>query len=79
MSPDELRDATTVADILRAARLATEFLGGLDEASFYGDPKTQSSVIHQILIAGEAVKRLTFAFREVHPEIPWHAIAGMRD
>jgi uncharacterized protein with HEPN domain len=79
MSQDELRDQGTVADILGAARLAIEFLGGLDEDGFYDDPKTQSSVIHQILIVGEAVKRLSFAFREVHREIPWQAMAGMRD
>jgi uncharacterized protein with HEPN domain len=79
MSPDELRDPAAVADILRAARLAMEFLGGLDEASFYDDPKTQSSVIHQILIVGEAVKRLSLSFRQANPQIPWQAMAGMRD
>ena len=79
MSQDELRDQGTVADILGAARLVIEFLGGLDEDGFYDDPKTQSSVIHQILIVGEAVKRLSSPFRQAHPELPWQAMAGMRD
>ena len=79
MSQDELRDQATVLDILNAAHLAIEFLGGVDEGAFYDDPKTQSSVIHQILIIGEAVKRLSAAFRELHPGVPWQAMAGMRD
>lgn len=35
--------------------------------------------MHQILIVGEAVKRLSPEFRAAHPEVPWKAIAGTRD
>ena len=44
-----------------------------------GDPKTQSSVLYQLLVVGEAVKRLSTEFREQHPAIPWSLMAGMRD
>ena len=43
------------------------------------DAKTQSAVMHQLLILGESVKRLSEALRDSHPEIPWRLIAGMRD
>ncbi len=74
-----LRDNSALLDILRAARLAVEFGGGLDRDAFSKDLKTQSAVLHQLLLLGEAVKRLSEEFRAGHPEIPWRAIAGMRD
>lgn len=79
MSPDEIRDQASVTDIVCAARLALEFMGGRAEAAFLQDGKTQSAVIHQLLIVGEAVKRLSRVFREAHPDMPWQAMAGMRD
>lgn len=46
---------------------------------FVEDLKTQSAVLHQLLIIGEAEKRLTPEFRAAHPEVPWKLIAGTRD
>lgn len=73
------RDDATLLDILRAARLALEFRGGLDKAVFLTDVKTQAAVLHELLVLGEAAKRLSAGFREEHPDVPWKAIAGMRD
>jgi len=72
-------DQATLFDILRAARLALEFVARLDRDDFLGDIKTQSAVLHQLLVLGEAVKRLTSEFRASHPNVPWALIAGMRD
>jgi uncharacterized protein with HEPN domain len=46
---------------------------------FEKDDKTISAVQHQILIIGEAAKRLSLEFRNLHIHIPWKAMAGMRD
>jgi uncharacterized protein with HEPN domain len=73
------RDDAHLLDILRAARLAIEFIGPADKAEFLGDAKTQSAVLHQLLIIGEAVKRMSPEFRASHPEVPWKPIAGTRD
>jgi len=35
--------------------------------------------LHQLLIIGEAVKRISPGFRAAHPEVPWKLIAGTRD
>ncbi len=73
------RDEGHLLDILKAARLAIEFRGSADKADFLSDTKTQSAVLHQLLIIGEAVKRLSLQFRAAHPEVPWKLIAGTRD
>ncbi len=52
---------------------------GLDRDQFLADRKTQSSAIYQLLVIGEAVKRLSSGFRTQHPTVPWALIAGMRD
>lgn len=73
------RDEGNLLDILKAARLAIEFKGQMDKTGFLADLKTQSAVLHQLLILGEAVKRLSPEFRAAHPEVPWKLIAGTRD
>lgn len=73
------RDEAHLLDILKAARLAIQFKGRMEKAEFLSDLKTQSAVLHQLLIIGEAVKRLSPGFRDSHPEVPWRLIAGTRD
>jgi uncharacterized protein with HEPN domain len=73
------RDLAFVLDILNAARLAQDFVAGVDKSSFEEDLMRQAAVIRQIEIMGEATKRLSLSFRAIYPEIPWSKIAGMRD
>src|SRR5205823_15096681 len=68
-----------VLDILKAARLAIDFKGTADKAAFLADAKTQSAVLHRVLVIAEAVKRLSPDFRAAYPEVPWKLIAGTRD
>jgi uncharacterized protein with HEPN domain len=73
------RDDASLLDIARAARLTQEFCRGMTKGQFLKDLKTQSAVLHQLLILGEAVKRLSDDFRQQHATVPWRLIAGMRD
>jgi len=73
------RDNATLLDLAKATRLIIDFTRGMDKAAFLNDLKTQSAVLHQFMIVGEAVKRLSQEFRTYHPEVPWALIAGMRD
>jgi uncharacterized protein with HEPN domain len=73
------RDRASLLDITKAARLALEFVAGISQQEFDCDKKTQSAVLYQIAILGEAVKRLSIEFRGNYPDIPWTAMAGMRD
>lgn len=73
------RDEATLLDIAKAARLVMTFTQGMAKEEFLNDLKTQSAVLYQLLVIGEAVKRLSREFRARHPYIPWSLIAGMRD
>ena len=73
------RDSATLLDMLKAARLAVQFKAGFDKVTFLDDTRTQSAILHQLLVLGEAVKRLSEEFRALHPEVPWRMVAGMRD
>jgi uncharacterized protein with HEPN domain len=51
----------------------------MSQSEFEADRKTQSAVLYQIAILGEAVKRLSPELRQQSPDVPWGAMAGMRD
>ncbi|NEQ44669.1 MAG: DUF86 domain-containing protein [Leptolyngbya sp. SIOISBB] len=73
------RDHASLLDIAQAAESALAFVEGLTLNDFATDLKTQSAVLYQIAVVGEAVKRLSPEFRSQHSAIDWRAIAGMRD
>lgn len=49
------------------------------QASFADDRKTQSAVVRQLEIIGEAVENLSAALIARESGVPWRAIAGTRD
>lgn len=74
------RDLQSLIDIEKAANKATQFLqSSVNKEAFIEDDKTQSAVIFQLLIIGEATKRLSKTLRDQYPDMPWSLMAGMRD
>ena len=73
------RDDAVLRDLLAACLAAQEFIGSMTREQFVGDKKTRSAILHQLLVLGEATKRLSIEFRERHPRIPWREMTGMRD
>jgi uncharacterized protein with HEPN domain len=73
------RDEATLLDIAKAARLVLAFVEGMGKEEFLKDVKTQSAVLHQLLVIGEAVKRLCYDSRSRFPAVPWSLVAGMRN
>lgn len=51
----------------------------MDFIAFNQDLKTQSSILYQIVILGEAVNRLSPEFTQSNPQVPIKAIRGMRN
>ncbi|MGA2616586.1 MAG: HepT-like ribonuclease domain-containing protein [Thermoguttaceae bacterium] len=72
-------DAATVVDIVLACRRVQRFVAQADEARFAGNEEKHWAVVSQLVLIGEAVRRLSETFRAAHPNIPWSLIAGMRN
>ncbi|WP_456366921.1 HepT-like ribonuclease domain-containing protein [Thermococcus sp.] len=68
-----------VEDILEAIEKIKRYTEGMEFEDFIEDEKTVDAVIRNLEIIGEAVKNLPEEFKEMHPDVPWKEIAGMRD
>lgn len=73
------RDNASLMDIVNAANRVLQFAEGLDKSALATNEEKQSAMLYQIIVIGEATKRLSLEFRNQHSEIPWKDIAGMRD
>ena len=73
------RDLDYVADIVAAARMALGYVEGGAFDEFMGNTMRQDAVVRQLLVIGEAAKRISDEFKALHPAIPWRQMAGMRD
>jgi uncharacterized protein with HEPN domain len=72
-------DRAVLIDIAGACQLVTAFLKDRSKNEFLSNMMMQSAVLHQLLVLGEAVRRLTHEFRLAHPETDWRGFAGLRD
>ncbi len=72
------RDSLFLNHILSAITEIESFISG-GRSDFYADSKTQSAVIRQLEIIGEAVKNLSAALTQQEQTVPWRQIAGTRD
>jgi uncharacterized protein with HEPN domain len=66
-------------DMLTNIALANSFIDGKTYDEFVLSTKDQYAVIRCIEIIGEAVKSVPTSVRDQYHEIPWKALAGMRD
>lgn len=48
-------------------------------AAVFGSHTLQDAIIRNLQVLCESVRRLDSAWKELHPEIDWKAIAGMRN
>lgn len=67
-----------LAHILECIQKIERFTVGGKER-FLADEMIQDAVLRNFEVIGEAAKRLDDAFRAANPEIPWRALAGLRD
>ncbi|SFX69781.1 DUF86 domain-containing protein [Ruminococcus sp. XPD3002] len=73
------RDLIILKKILSEIDIAFEMLGNADLDSFLVDEKLKRAVGMTVINIGELVKNITEETRLSYNQIPWKAIAGMRD
>jgi uncharacterized protein with HEPN domain len=80
MSSERLVDY--LEQMRRAAADARAFVEGHDKSSFLQDKRTQQAVVMSLIIIGEAAARIADRFPDFaasQPDLPWHAMRGMRN
>lgn len=71
-------DRDRVLDMLEAIA-AVERYAARGEAAFRDDELVNVWIIHHLQVLGEAAARVTPAFREAHPAIPWPGVVALRN
>ena len=64
---------------MKAIEEVERFVAQMDFESFAVDEKTVRAMEREFEIIGESVKQLPGSLTHEYPDIPWRAIAGMRD
>src|SRR3990172_7002454 len=77
MQPDP-KDVSFLWDMLDAAKAITEFTAERSYEDYLRDRMLRGAVERHVEIIGEAAGRVSKAFRDAHPEIPWQRIIGQR-
>jgi|694.fasta_scaffold09820_16 uncharacterized protein with HEPN domain len=75
----QLREFNYLQDMLNAAKLAQDFVAGIDWAAFEIDLMRQAAVTREFEIIGEAARRISTETQSTLPHIPWSKIIGMRN
>lgn len=61
---------------------AQSFTEGMEQADFAQDKRTQQAVVMSLIVLGEAATKVMdqhTAFAELHQQIPWRSMRGMRN
>ncbi|MHC4541503.1 MAG: HepT-like ribonuclease domain-containing protein [Planctomycetota bacterium] len=72
-------DNVRIRHILDAAHEAVSFAEGRRRVDLDADRKLNLSLVRLLEVIGEAARSLSPAFREIHPDLPWKKMVGMRD
>ncbi len=72
-------DRDYLSDIQEALGKIQQYIEGYTFARFIQDSKTQDAVIRNLEIIGEAAKNVSASLKERFPDMPWKAMAGVRD
>jgi len=77
--PADVADAKTLAHLVDACRKIEIFIDGMSESDLRGNALLESSVCWQLVILGEATRRVSLLLQERNPQIPWASMRGMRN
>lgn len=77
--PPDSGDASYLWDMLDAARAVREFVENRSFEEYASDRMLRGAVERHIEILGESAGKVSKAFRDAHPEIPWGRIIAQRN
>jgi uncharacterized protein with HEPN domain len=66
-------------DILDAISRIESYTRGYTQQAFMSDSKTADAVVRNFEIIGEAANRIPEEIRELHTEVNWHRVRGLRN
>jgi len=72
-------EAQRLLDMRDACERIAGFLEGMDLDSFRADQRTIRAVLYDLVVLGEAAKGVGPETRARFPQVPWKAVAGMKD
>lgn len=73
------RDEVSLEDIRNAASRAIGYTRGMARDQFLSDDKTKAAVVREMEIMGEAASRISQAYRDAHPTVPWARLVRLRN
>jgi len=73
------RDRVLANHILDAADAIESFIVDVSIVDFAESDLLQSAVVKKFEIIGEAASKLSTEFQQIHSELPWKDIIGMRN
>jgi uncharacterized protein with HEPN domain len=74
----QTRDRQSVEAMLRAARKGIDYARGVTRQTLPAEPMRLDALLDELVVLGEAARRLSMDFREAHTEVPWRDIIGLR-
>lgn len=77
MQPDQ-SDIGFLWDMLESAESVCAMTRDLTFEQYRDDRKTRRAVEREVEIIGEAARKVSAPFRDLHPGIPWRKIIGQR-
>lgn len=72
-------DRAFLLHIRDALREVGDFVEGEDHESFLENRMLQNAVMRSFEVVGEAARRVSPEFREVHPQVPWRLMGDFRN
>ena len=73
------RDEIIIKKVISEIEIGLEMLGDTDLDAFLSDEKLKRAIGMTVINIGELVKNVTEEARKAYAQIPWKAVAGMRD
>ena len=73
------RDKIVIQKVLSEIKIGLDMLGTASLDEFISDEKLKRAVGMTVINIGELIKNITEETRKAYANVPWKAIAGMRD